>query len=265
MNLYVSGFGATRREGMIDSRYEERRRRLAELFEASDRVEGSSEVFRSPSGMYSLETARYSSGKSAWGFSRGVVTRQGDGEIIADVRRNYARFWHAWVGHPNGNEYLLCGEDYQGYSVVNLTKAESHIYFPDAGYQGSGFCWSAVYPSPDGLMLAVDGCCWACPYKLVFYDFRSPDLLPLGEVHTWNEGLLDCEGWQDSSTFLVGREAQVRKRDGALYDSLPDDERDRLDREKDSTEWIRERVHVRRPEFACGAGLTEGSDAESAW
>jgi hypothetical protein len=74
------------------------------------------------------------------------------------VKRNFGHFWHSWIEHADGNEYLLCGEDYQGYSVINLTAGRCTAYFPEEGYKGRGFCWTAAFPSPDRRVLAVDGC-----------------------------------------------------------------------------------------------------------
>src|SRR5262249_37605987 len=141
-------------------------------------------------------------GPNTWNVSRGIVVRTHDGQAIADVKRNYGSFWYGWVHHPNGDDYLLCGEDYQGYSVINLTTGKSNVYFPDTGCGGSGFCWTAVYPSPDCLMLAVEGCYWACPYEVVFYDFRHPERLPLPELGRI-DNLDTCQGWSDNETFVL--------------------------------------------------------------
>jgi hypothetical protein len=55
----------------------------------------------------------------------------------------------------------------------------------------------AVYPSPDGLVLAVDGCYWACPYEIVFFDFANPASLPLPEIDRCEEVTDPVIGWVD--------------------------------------------------------------------
>lgn len=122
------------------------------------------------------------------------------GRIIADIRRNYGHFWHAWVFRGEREEYLLCGEDYQGYNVIDLVTAGNFVEFPEPGYQGDGFCWVAAHPSPDGKILAVEGCYWACPYELVFFDFSNPSMLPLPELSRADFYEV-AEGWAGDGEF----------------------------------------------------------------
>jgi hypothetical protein len=85
-------------------------------------------------------------------------------EIIADIKRNHALFWRSWVLQGD-NEYLLCGEDYQGYNVIALNGVNcgrNVFTFPPEAVDGRGFSWTAVKPSTDGKTLAVDGCYWVC-------------------------------------------------------------------------------------------------------
>ncbi|HEX2476789.1 MAG TPA: hypothetical protein VHK01_18695 [Lacipirellulaceae bacterium] len=231
----------------MDDRYAEKRRNIEQFFTPENRVADSVMSHDSASGNYRLEVCSYSTRPNAWGYTRGIATRVADGQVVADVKRNYSHFWHTWVEHPNGNEYLLCGEDYQGYCVINLTKAKYHVYFPEAGHQGWGFCWTAAYPSPDRLTLAVDGCYWACPYELVFYDFRNPDQLPLPELGRI-ENLVDCEGWVDDDTFVVKRDVEFRKSDGKPYDELTEEEQTILDSDNSLTDYRSDTVRCKRPQ-----------------
>jgi hypothetical protein len=162
--------------------YAERRADFLRKFDQKAPVDGSKSIERSPSGRYVLETVRYSSGPATWDYSRGVVTEIASGRVIADVKRNLGHFWHAWIFRSEHEEFLLCGEDYQGYSVIDLTTAQTHVEFAASGFDGRGFCWASVQPSPDGTILAVDGCYWACPEELVFFDFSNPSVLPLPEL-----------------------------------------------------------------------------------
>ncbi len=157
---------------------------------------------------YELEITHYNTGNGCWDYTRGIVRRLSYGErfpvdeIIADVKRNYASFWHSYIDHhPNGNDYLLCGEDYQGQTVVNLTKGETIVHFPEGGYDGVGFCWADAIPSPDFKLLAVVGCYWACPYDLVLFDFSEPEMVPYTEIG-WYEGrFYSFKGWKDNETL----------------------------------------------------------------
>jgi hypothetical protein len=137
-------------------------------------------------------------------------------------------------------------------TLINLTTSMSNVYFPDVGYKGVGFCWAAVYVSPDRLMLAVDGCYWACPYEVVFYDFRHPEQLPLPELA--RVGSLEaCQGWIDNETFVLTHEVEIRKSDGARYDSLSLEEQSFLDNDYSLVDYRKEEVHYKRPSFTKSA------------
>lgn len=233
----------------MDNRYVEKRNAVEQTFSRYSKLDGDEQEFVSPSGQFKFSVSVYGKeGETVWTYSRGIITRVTDGKIIADIKRNIGHFWLAWVQHPNGNEYLLCGEDYQGYSVVNLTQDAYQVYFPEEGYRGAGFCWTAVYPSPDKLVLAVDGCFWACPYEIVFYDFRTPGKLPykkLGRV----KNLIECEGWLNNDTFALTREVDIRKSDGIPYEQLAEEEQEILDTDLSLLTTRKERIEVKRPSF----------------
>jgi hypothetical protein len=236
----------------MDDRYQERRRAIEAFFVPENVVSDSSKVTASPSGHYELEVVRYTTKPNSWDYSRGLVRRLADGKVIADIKRNYSHFWHAWVKHANGNEYFLCGEDYQGYSVVNLTEETCGIHFPDRGYQGFGFCWAAVYPSPDGLVLAVDGCIWACPYEIVLFDFSDPTQLPLPEIERI-DGITDpVIGWVDNDTFAFTVSYDIRKLDGARYNSLSAEEQDALDKDPSQIGEVTQRMERKRSRKSDG-------------
>ncbi len=116
----------------MDERYLEKRKAIERFFVPENRIANSDKTVISPDGHYELEIYRYSTGPKSWDYSRGVVKRLSDNKVIADIKRNYGHFWYAWVKHPNGNEYLLCGEDYQGYSIVNLAKETYEVVFPES-------------------------------------------------------------------------------------------------------------------------------------
>ena len=233
----------------MDERYREGRQAIEPFFSAENRVPDSAEASDSPSGTFRLEMCCYSTGREHWEYSRGVVKRVADGTIIADVKRNYGLFWHSWIEHADGNEYLLCGEDYQGYSVINLTAGTCKTYFPEEGHKGWGFCWAAAYPSPDTLVLAVEGCYWACPVEVVLYDFLNPEDLPLRELSRVSNIVDRCEGWADNETFVLKRRVKLRKSDGALYETLDKVEQAVLHADPSLVEIWTEIFRLRTPDF----------------
>jgi hypothetical protein len=235
----------------VDDRYREQRQEVDAFF-GSAKPLGAPSISASPSGSFQLEIAEYGGPEARQAYSRGIVTRTSDGSIVGDIKRNDDRFWYRWVSHPNGKEYLLCGEDYQGYSCLNLTDGRYQEYFPEDGHKGMGFIWVDAYPSPDGLVLAVDGCYWACPYEVVFYDFRNPDQLPYPELGRAEASTQECEGWVDNDTFAYSHMTGFRLSDGKEWGELSEPER---------AEWLKnpglhgrreDRVVAKRPALPKG-------------
>lgn len=235
---------------LMDDRYRERREDLERRFKLRTLVEGTEKTHISPSGKFGLTISEYAPTPPGWNYTRGVVKDLRTQTVIADIKRNIGSFWHTFVEHPNGNEYLLFGEDYQGYSVLNLTTQRMNVYFPSAGHgAGAGFCWTEVIPSPDCLVLAVDGCYWACPYELVLFDFREPEKLPLPELCRVGE-LCETKGWQDNETFLLTREVEYRVSDGVLCENLTLAEQDEMENHPVQTDYKAVDVVLKRPNFS---------------
>lgn len=158
---------------------------------------------------YTLTIEIYDQGDEYWETSRGVVT-DASGEVLFDIRRNHYNFWHTFVHHPNGNDYLLCGENYQGYNVVNLTTRVNHAYICDGADTGFGFCWVEAEPSPNRSLLRVTGCIWGFPYQTLVFDFSDPDQ-PLREVY---DDKAEYHGYKPvwtSDTELTFTEDEVQK------------------------------------------------------
>ncbi len=129
----------------------------------------------SQSGNYKLVIGTFGRMPNFWSYTQGRVFRIGSHEPIATINRNYTCFPFAFIeGHPNGHDYLLCGEDYQGQTVIELDTGKRRDYLPDEADDGSGFCWAAYRFNAASQILFVDGCHWACPYEFRFFDFSAP-------------------------------------------------------------------------------------------
>lgn len=224
------------------NKYKDWRKEIEACFNECEIVTNDTEEHVSPSGKYKL-VIEYFEKADSWNYSKGTIINLSTNKVITEVKRNYGVFWHTWVKHANNNEYLLCGEDYQGYTTINLTKEKTHIYFPEDGYEGSGFCWAAVYPSPDSSLLAVDGCYWACPYDLVLFDFKYPDVLPYKELKRF-DSLDKCSGWSKENTLILTREVEVRKSDQKPYSELSDKEQSKLDEDSSLIGLIKENITI---------------------
>jgi hypothetical protein len=204
----------------------EARRAVAERIAKSElELRGS---YVSPSGTYQLVVHVATAQDSDWKYSVGHISTV-HGQHITTIERNYGAFPFTWIeSHPNGHDYLVCGEDYQGQTLVELDTGERVDYRPDEAEAGTGFCWAAHYVSHDRRFLAVDGCYWACPYELVIFNFSTPMTLPYRELA---RGPLDNvlnDGFADDGSISWTATDSVRASDGTSIDDLDETETEAL-------------------------------------
>jgi hypothetical protein len=128
-----------------------------------------SSKFTSPSGRYVIEIV--SDGIRS---SRAEIRLTKTAAIIAVVNRNFGAFPLLWIEDYNSHDYLVCGEDYQGQTVLELDTGARRDYLPEAAKQGHGFCWAEMRFDPASKIITACGCVWACPYEYRFYDFTAP-------------------------------------------------------------------------------------------
>jgi len=139
----------------------------------------------SPSGRYRLLVRNYGTKPGCWSYSRGTVYRVSDGAEVGDVKRNYCWYTLAWIeDHPNGHSYLICGEDYQGQTVIELDTGRRRDHLPKEAKEGIAFCWVSARFDKDSRILVVNGCIWAAPYEYRFYDFADPIEMGWPELKT---------------------------------------------------------------------------------
>lgn len=160
------------------------------------------------SGKYVLTIEPLDMGKGVWQYTRGIVKTK-NGKEITVVARNYSSFPFAFIEHhEDGHDYLLCGENYQGQTVIQLDTGKRVDYLPTSAAKGWGFCWAEIHPAPGGKILAVEGCYWACPYEIVFYDFSTPMMLPFSEIDR-DDANDEFLGWISDDEAKVGRTYEV--------------------------------------------------------
>ena len=166
----------------------------------------------SPSGKFKLVTSRFETGPNTWAYAQGKVYAMGSDIPIAVVNRNYGAFPFLFVeDHPNGHSYLICGEDYQGQTVIELDTGLRRDYLPEEAHDGGGFCWASYTFHADSKLLVVDGCYWGASYDFRFYDFSDP-------MSGWP--LLELP---DSENYITsGPKAPTFEADGTIHTYEPD-------------------------------------------
>lgn len=188
--------------------------RAEELYYFQDKfhVPDETETSCSPSGKFELEIYHYyhEEGIRRYMYTKGIVTDIED-NLIDTIYRNYDPFVFSWV-EVQGVEYLLCGLDYQGHSIVELSGKETKHYVPEAAYKGHGFCWAEIIYFEQKELLVVDGCYWAAPYELVFYDFSNPMSLPYKEIFRVEvDSITNWSHWRETHSVTYVDEEENEK------------------------------------------------------
>jgi hypothetical protein len=191
-------------------------------FNTNNLLDNKTQIIDSPSKKYQIKIEHYKTGEHTWDYTKGIV-KKSDGTIINKIYRNYHVFWYCWVEeHQDGHDYLLCGEDYQGQTIIQLDTGLRKDTMSKNHEKGFGFCWAACAASPNKTLLAVDGCVWAGPYEVVIYDFSKP-MEEIKELKAYEACEEFCE-WVDNNTISIGHEEDFRKSDGVLVEDLSIDE-----------------------------------------
>jgi hypothetical protein len=136
---------------------------------------GGQEVSYSPDGRYRLEVTAFQQSDLQDGrpVTQGVLIAQATGEPLFRIKREDDRFWHCWVQRDTGL-YMVCSETLEGQTVIDLQRRQLISYRSPEDH----FISTAMYPSPDGRMLAIVGCYQAGPREVRVYDFTAPMILP---------------------------------------------------------------------------------------
>lgn len=149
-------------------------------------------IVTSASGKYSLSIKSVETRPGCWNHTVGTIKR--GNKTVAIIERNYHSFPYLFVeDHPDGHDYLICGRDYQGQTVIQLDTDLIRDHLPKEASDGVGFCWASYTWNRDFNLLVVSGCYWACPYEYRFYDFANP-------MDGWP--MLEVEGDPDDSNYI---------------------------------------------------------------
>ncbi|MEK6877973.1 MAG: hypothetical protein AABY22_00115, partial [Nanoarchaeota archaeon] len=179
----------------------------------------------SESGKYRLIIEKYKTKEGCWKYSRGRVYNTKNNSLIADVKMNYHDFPYLFVeNHSDGHDYLICHEDYQGQTIVQLDTGSRINYLPNEANKGVGFCWASYKISPNKKYLAVNGCVWGGPYEIVIYDFSDPMNLPYKQLAVDNGYGNEIKYWNEDNSINLAKEVEIRKSDGKRTSELSEEE-----------------------------------------
>jgi len=185
--------------------YVEGRREVEKYFTAANLIKGETDKSISPCMKYEIRIERYRTVAGGWDYTRGIVWDRSKHLKIADIKRSGPDFWYCWV-QQRDRRILLCSEDPQGYTVVDLTYNEQHTYIDPKARSGLGFVWNHVVPSPDGERVAVLGTIYDAAKMCILYDLTKPDILPLPMLRSLDSEINNYATrikWTDNDTLEI--------------------------------------------------------------
>jgi len=111
-------------------------------------------------------------------ITKATIYNRMDKNLI-ELKRNYSNFPFTCIRHSNAFYYLICGEEYQGFTVLNLETFKKNNHTSLSCYKRKGFCpYEWTYEKINN-MLYVVGCDYFGEEKNLSYDFEFPDAIKL--------------------------------------------------------------------------------------
>jgi hypothetical protein len=215
-----------------DPWYEDRRGKVMKAISLGKPLKGRKEKRNSPMGKYTLELVPYSVSDNRFPFYSVVeIIRTSDGDRIGKVIRNDADFPFIFVEDIDGKDYLLCAEDNQGFTVINISEGKKHDYIAEKSKRGLAMRITDFYLSPDRKNLAIEGYVKNKPNDVVETDeihfYRVEDFMkvPYAEVDKRITFAYDkVIGWESNERILISQIEDFIVPTGVCLDDIKDTE-----------------------------------------
>lgn len=211
-----------------DPWYESRRERVMALLAEGKPLRGKRERRNSPLGKYTLELTPYSVKDSKCPYYSFVdIVSTADGTRIGKVVRNEADFPFLFIENENGNDYLMCAEDYQGFTIICINSGKRWNFVPEKARRDLALRITDFHLSPNRKNLGIEGFIRAKPSDLVDTDeihfFKISDLcsLPYQEVDKRVTFAYDkAIGWETDERFVISRIEDIVIPSGVCLDEI---------------------------------------------
>lgn len=214
-----------------DPWYEERRSRAIQLVSLGRPLKGKREKRQSPSGKYTLDLMLYAvKDENCPFYSIVEIIRNSDGDRVGKVVRNEADFPFLFIeDHKDGKDYLICAEDYQGFTIINITDGKKYDYVAEKAKRGMSLRITDFFLSQNKENLAIEGHTKSKPSDIVetdeihFYHINDISKLPYTEVDKRITFAYDkVIGWESNERFIVSRIEDCIMPTGVCLDDITD-------------------------------------------
>lgn len=213
------------------------------FFKKGNKIENSLISTLSPSNKYRLEIYQYKTREGGWNYSLGNIYEIQSEKLIASIYRNYPAFPYCWV-NQNNKEYLIGGENYQGQTVVDLQTGDTKSFMSEGYEKGHGFCFGSMNPSPDGNLLAVEGCYWGAPWQIKIFDITNilegPKEIPIENYESEGFWWFDAkiEKWINNNTIEISTTRDLITYFNKYEDELTDEEYEECIKDKNKSKQV---------------------------
>jgi hypothetical protein len=204
--------------------YTKKRAMIVDAFSIGTAKHHLSKTIESPTGKYSLEITPFEISKNSWDYCEARIYNNLESEYMMSVYRNYGNFPYCWLEGHKAGDFLICAEDRQSLTMIDLLTGENHTFVTQDAKKGLGFCPASFDISPEMDKICIEGCQWADAYKVIVLRIpkKPPIKFPWKELYNDysvfrdENGDLECDsvtiGWEDNDTLL--QESSILFHDG---------------------------------------------------
>ena len=215
--------------------YSQHRKKIMDHFKIAKPLSNRVKKYQSPSGKYTVVVTpvefRFRNKKTKYIYTIGTVYQ--DGKMIFNVHRNAPDFPYLFVeDHEDGFDYLLCAEDNQARTVVQLNTSKARSFISEKSQRGIEFCWQKLHTSENAKVIAVEGYVKHKPkdkleYREIrFYKFSDIMDLPWKEIgERINFPYEEFISWENDSHYTLAIHEEVRYTDNMKVNDLTQAER----------------------------------------
>jgi len=215
--------------------YSEHRKKIMDHFKIAKPLSNRVKKYISPSGKYTLIVTpmqfRFRNKKTKYVYTIGTVYQ--DGKMIFNIHRNSSDFPYSFIeNYVDGHDYLLCAEDIQSRTAVQLDTSKAKSFISEKSQRGIEFCWQKFHMSPGLNIIAVEGYVKYKPKDKLEYReirfYKISDMMDLpwmevGERITFHYE--DFVAWENDSHYTLAINEEVRYTDDMKVSDLDDTER----------------------------------------
>lgn len=202
--------------------YAEKRQEVEKKFQKGKYLHDKRKTFHSESGKYQLQITPviFKVKDRFWAYTIGKVLASDNKTVLHTIKRDSDKFPFFFTEGHDGKDYLLCGEDRQGQTIIELNTGQTTTYVGEKAKRDMEFAWQKFHVSPDKEHIAIEGYAKSnhkdfSEYRSIrFFNFKQPMILPYYEIgdritFPYDEGI----GWENEQNFLVAVNEERRKSD----------------------------------------------------